>query len=159
MGRTYGDSIIFRELIDEGPLTKSEIGTTGSIPIRTRLRYDIRKFDITVKTGGSNTSTGRTLNVYYLHGYHDPEDVLRKWFEVNWDVLRKKNQLNRRQLNAALSGEFHEAWKSIRDETQFEWLIKYEMRSGEGHYANKTCPFCGTNSIRLPDHLPTCTET
>lgn len=145
---------VFWDLVHGGPQTPEQLGLKGGVASRARMLYDIRKLRLPASSLGAG-SMPQTKVVYYLHGYHDPEQVLRVWLEANRERLERTDEFHNRVLSHRLPDEFRRAWKAIRDE--YEWVPEAEYPNHDGgEQRTKNCPFCGAEVHQLPAHLPRC---
>lgn len=132
-------------LVRAGPMTASELN--GSPTADERRLYDIRQLN----------PTSQTTAVQYLGEYHDPERVLRRWFNANTDTL-KQTGVSGKALTYSLSEPFDAVWEAVRDEPQYGFLKDTSDHSGEqGEQETQPCPRCEREDIgNLPRHLRSC---
>lgn len=132
-------------LLSDGPMTAEALG--GHPGVDERRIYDIQKFN----------PKDQTTAIWYLES-HDKERVLRDWFEANKQSLRSNN-VGKRSMSYALTGEWMDVWREINVEAEFDWLGENDsgQQSGSGEHSMQTCPKCGDDDIKnLPRHLRGC---
>lgn len=143
-GRPLNGTTLFWELIEDGPFSVQE--TPDSPTMNERRLYDVRTFN----------PLSTTTSVLYLGQYHDPETVLRHFFEVNQELLRDTD-VTARGVTYALTEPHLSVWHEIRDEELFD-VVENTLAGGTGGEKvpdkGTTCPECGKEDVKnLPRHM------
>lgn len=134
-------------LREHGPSTLAELPShPNTVTIQT---YDIRKIKL---SSSPATHIGFQNVVYYLAQEHDPETVVRKYVEVNNQVLDELPLKTITDKFNNVDPSFGPAWKRVADDYDVRIIDK---TTAGGDRSGDTCPYCNTDiehSLRY--HLP-----
>lgn len=143
----------WKALIKRGPLTPDELPTKG-----TRRSYKDRVAGMCVfnpgsRNGGSSLNgTGRTEIVYYLEDYHEPEEILDKWYTVNQDRLE---DFSEKAIHYRVS-DYGEEFRKISYE-KFGPISTSGCGGANKDYSDQKCKKCGeVFTGQFAKHLPKC---
>lgn len=142
-----GQSEVFRELLEKGPLPTSCTRTRMSAS--TRRHYDIRLFN--------PMKPGKMEGIRYLNEYHDDEEVLRRWLSHNWDRLEASGKTVN-QLTALLSPRFMDAWYKVQRDSETPVRSPDYGDAEDNVTGDHECPFCPASVSNLPRHMRSCEE-
>ena len=127
----------FWKLWNEGPTPTNEVDD---------VRYGDKRLYGVAKFGRTNAVT---TSVYYLLGTHDRRDVVRKWIEINEQILREREPTTL-SLQLIFSPEFRSAISEVSKD--YDWIK--EARGPTNTDITHECPYCGSTDIRdIPTHI------
>jgi hypothetical protein len=124
-------SVVTEHLRDRGPATRSTLPSDPTnIPPR---REGVTRFSVSRRsaTGSGPSIGGEVTPVWYLRGEHDPEAVVRAFYDANPQLVRSASVRQAHQLiagrgerwraaSAAVTPEVFgaDAWRSAFDPTE-----------------------------------------